>query len=107
MIRLLTLLNGIGATASLLTYLLTRDLPLALNSCAASFTACMVVYGIIELRCRRKAAQHRASMPVIGRAPLMTVGLLKRLSESQPADWRNPSVMRSKILAWSRKGGAQ
>lgn len=51
---------------------------------------------------RRNVRHHRRSTPLLGSSPLITVGLLKRLSESQSPDWRNPSTMQRKVAAWTQ-----
>lgn len=62
----------------------------------------------VLMKHRRNARHHRASMPVIGSDPRLTEVLHKRLRNSPPhADWLSPAVMRMKIAAWMRKGGAQ
>lgn len=59
------------------------------------------------MRHRRNVRHHRSTTPLIGRSPLMTVGLLKRLSETHPSDWRSPTTMQRKVAAWAQKGDAQ
>lgn len=56
----------------------------------------------VLMKHRRNVRHHRSSTPLIGTSPLMTVGLLKRLSKTQPTDWRSPSTMQRKVAAWTQ-----
>lgn len=62
-----------------------------------SFALHVVCFTILIMHMRAEA--RRVHLPVIGRDPVLTEALHRRLLR-RPPDWLNRAVMRAKILAW-------